>query len=192
MDTLVALDRSLFLLINGAHTAFLDSVFYWCSDKWIWAPFYALLFFLVIREFKGKSWIVLLGAVLLIALTDQLSVKLFKDVFMRLRPCHEPALEGLVRTLYGQCGGKYGFVSSHAANTFGLAIFIGMLLQKSLKWLLPFMIVWAVMVSYSRIYLGVHYPGDIIVGAMLGAFIGYLIYRLVIVLMKKINQKAAQ
>lgn len=185
MATLISLDQELFLLINGAHTSFLDSVMYWFSDKWIWAPAYAILLFLIVREFRNRTWMVLLGVVFLIVLTDQLSVILFKDVFMRLRPCHEPALEGMVRTLYGHCGGKYGFISSHAANTFGLAVFSGLMLRPSFKWLLPVMLSWAILVSYSRIYLGVHYPGDIVAGAAVGGLIGFLIYKMTFLLLNK-------
>lgn len=192
MDTLISWDQQLFLLINGAHSAFLDSVMYWFSDKWIWLPVYAILFFLIVRNFRSKTWVVLLGAVLLVVLTDQLSVKLFKDVFMRLRPCHEPDLEGMVRTLYGQCGGKYGFISSHAANTFGIALFVGLLLRPNLKWLLPVLIVWATLVSYSRIYLGVHYPGDVLVGAIIGGLLGALIFSFTLFLINKIYQVQEQ
>ena len=192
MDTVISWDQQLFLLVNGAHSAFLDSVMYWFSDKWIWLPVYAILFFLIVRNFRSQTWIVLLGAVFLVVLTDQLSVKLFKDVFMRLRPCHEPDLEGMVRTLYGQCGGKYGFISSHAANTFGIAMFVGLLLRPNLKWLLPVLIVWATLVSYSRIYLGVHYPGDVLVGALLGGLLGVLTYILTLFLMSKVYSDQEQ
>lgn len=189
MATLISFDQELFLLINGAHSAFLDFIMYWCSDKWIWTPAYAILLFLIVREFKGRTWMVLLGVVLLVVFTDQLSVKLFKDIFMRLRPCHEPALEGMVRTLYGQCGGKYGFISSHAANTFGLALFSGLILRRPFKWLLPLMIFWAFLVSYSRIYLGVHYPGDILGGALVGGLLGFIMYKFTHFLLQKSERR---
>ena len=113
---------------------------YWFSDKYIWVPLYAFLLFLMFRENRNHFWLVLLMVALLVTLTDQISVKLFKDVFVRLRPCHEPALDGMVRTLYGQCGGKYGFVSSHATNTFGVAVFTGLVLAIRYKWIIPVML----------------------------------------------------
>jgi undecaprenyl-diphosphatase len=178
MDALIQFDQNLFLIINGLHSPFFDFLMYWFSDKYIWVPLYAFLLFLMFRENRNHFWLVLLMVALLVTLTDQISVKLFKDVFMRLRPCHEPALDGMVRTLYGQCGGKYGFVSSHATNTFGVAVFTGLVLTIRYKWIIPVMLAWAGLVSYSRIYLGVHYPGDVITGALTGAMTGYLVFLL--------------
>lgn len=108
----------------------------------------------------------------------------FKDVFERLRPCHNPNIASLVHVVDG-CGGKYGFVSSHASNSFALALFIGLLLRKHYKYFLPLMVFWAALVSYSRIYVGVHYPADILGGAILGSLIGIFVYWL----MKKLNAK---
>ena len=190
MSFLIHLDQQLFLFINGIHSDSWDVVMYWLSDKWIWAPLYAILLFLLIREYRSRTWMVIVGIVLLVVLTDQLSVKLFKDVFMRLRPCHEPSLEGMVRILYGHCGGKYGFVSSHATNTFGIALYTGLLLRNRMKWLLPSLMIWAGLVSYSRIYLGVHYPGDVLVGGLLGSIIGYLVYRLFLKVNEALDKKS--
>jgi len=95
---------------------------------------------------------------------------------MRLRPCHEPALEGLVHIVNGKCGGKYGFISSHAANTFGIAMMLLMWVKR--RWFGVILMVWAALVSYSRIYLGVHYPGDVIGGAIWGVLCGWLMFLL--------------
>ncbi len=116
---------------------------------------------------------------------DQGSVKLFKDVFERLRPCHNPAIAELVHTINGKCGGKYGFVSSHATNSFALAVFCGFLFKRHYKYMLWLMLFWAAIVSYSRVYVGVHYPGDIIGGAVLGSLVGLFVFWL----MKILNQK---
>ncbi|MEN8226469.1 MAG: phosphatase PAP2 family protein, partial [Bacteroidota bacterium] len=96
LNTLNRLDTELFLLINGAHNGFWDQVMWWASDKLIWIPVYALFLLLIWRRYKNKTWVVMLFAALLIFLSDQISVHLFKDVFQRFRPCHEPTLEGLV------------------------------------------------------------------------------------------------
>ena len=178
MDSIIQLDHSLFLTINGWHSPFLDFVMFWLSNKYIWIPLYAVLLTLLIRENRSYWWLLLIAAAVLVTLTDQLSVKLFKDIFLRLRPCHDPTLGGMARVLNGHCGGQYGFISSHAANTFGLAVFVGSLLKNRFRWMLWAMLLWAGIVSYSRIYLGVHFPGDVLVGAMVGALIGFLVYKL--------------
>lgn len=175
----------LFLFINGLHSPFFDVLMYWFSQKLIWAPLYAALLFMVWLQYRKAFWVVLPLVILLVTLTDQISVVFFKDVFERLRPCHEPALEGMVRILNGHCGGSYGFISSHASNTFGVATFVGFLLKYKFKWMLPVMLTWAGLVSYSRIYLGVHYPGDIIVGGIVGFLIGLLLVAILRLILKK-------
>lgn len=178
----------LFLFVNGLHSPFFDVLMYWFSQKLIWAPLYAILLLLVFFQYRKAFWVVLPLVILLVTLTDQLSVVFFKDVFERLRPCHEPQLDGLVRILNGHCGGSYGFISSHASNTFGVAIFVGLLLRDRYKWILPAMLFWAALVSYSRIYLGVHYPGDVIVGGIVGCLIGLLLIAIFRFILKKYPQ----
>lgn len=191
-DALVNLDRQLLLFINSHYNSFFDFVMYWLSDKLIWAPLYVVLLVMMYYTYRKGFWYILLLIILLVALTDQVSVVLFKDVFQRLRPCHEPELEGMVRILNGHCGGSYGFISSHACNTFGVAVFAGSLLKIKYKWILPVLLCWAATISYSRVYLGVHYPGDVLVGALVGAFIGWVIVSLFnwIQLKLKIREKA--
>jgi undecaprenyl-diphosphatase len=139
-----------------------------------WLPLYLFLIFLVFYRFRRKGWIIIALTLVVFALTDLTSVHLFKNVFERLRPCHNPALDGLVHLVNGRCGGKYGFISSHAANTFGLAVFMSLVFRN--KWLVISILVWATVVSYSRIYLGVHYPFDVICGAIWGSLISFGIY----------------
>lgn len=120
-----------------------------------------------------KGVIMLLFVGLVIALCDQTASHLIKNAVQRLRPSHDPALTGLVHLSKAGPGGLYGFVSSHAANSFGMATFFYFVLDSKFKYLKYWLFIWAVLVSYSRIYNGVHYPGDVIVAAIIGAFFGW-------------------
>lgn len=177
------LDTFLFLFLNSLHTEFLDKVMWLLSDKLIWIPLYLAILVIIIYSQKNRAYIIIPILILCVVISDQLSVHLFKEVFERLRPCHDPSLEGLVHTVNGKCGGKYGFVSSHAANTFGLALLSSSILKR--RWYTIMIIAWATLVSYSRIYLGVHYPGDILGGALLGIITGYGLYYIYQVLERK-------
>jgi undecaprenyl-diphosphatase len=177
IEFLKEIDTQLFLFLNGIHSPLGDFVMYWLSDKYIWVPLYAFLLFLLFRYYGMKALILMVLVALLITISDQVSVHLFKNVFQRLRPCHEPALEGMVYTL-GRCGGKFGFISSHASNSFAIAVFMALLLWHKVRSMAIFMLVWAALVSYSRVYLGVHYPGDILVGGMVGALEALLVFGL--------------
>lgn len=175
IDFLINLDTQLFLFLNGVHCKAGDFIMHWLSDKYIWIPLYAFLLYLLYKVYGKTTLILMLLVALLITLSDQVSVHLFKNVFQRLRPCHEPALEGLVYQP-GRCGGKFGFISSHASNSFAIAVFIFLLLKEKFRPVGIGMIVWALLVSYSRVYNGVHYPGDIIVGALVGSTEALLIF----------------
>lgn len=179
----------MFLFLNGIHSPFFDIVFQWITERYSWIPFYIILAVLVFIKFQWRSFILAPFIALVILFSDQFSVLLFKDVFMRLRPCHNPEIADLVHTINGACGGKYGFVSSHASNTFALAIFIGFIFKKQLTWMLYFMLCWATIVTYSRIYVGVHYPGDVLGGAILGGLIGFLIWKILVYFNNYFNLK---
>ncbi|MDT8392867.1 MAG: phosphatase PAP2 family protein [Bacteroidales bacterium] len=175
LDILNNRDTELFLALNGMHNNFCDFVMWWASDKYIWIPVYILFLYILWRQYKKKTLIIMVFAALLIFLSDQISVHLFKEVFQRLRPCHTPELEGLVYTVNGKCGGQYGFYSSHASNIFAVAIFFLTLLKRKKTMIVIPVLIWAAFISYSRIYLGVHFPGDVIAGAVAGTFLGWFL-----------------
>ena len=174
MEFLNSIDTELFLLINGMHNAFFDSIMYWLSNKLFWVPMYLLIIFLIIRRYKMRGVMMLLFIGIVITLCDQTASGLLKNLVQRLRPSHEPVLAGLIHLSKAGTGGLYGFVSSHAANCFGLATFLWFVLNNQFKWLKYWLFVWAVLVSYSRIYNGVHYPGDVLVAAFIGSGFGWL------------------
>ena len=176
MDTLIQLDKELLLWLNSHNTPFWDVIMMFFTRKEFWIPLYLLLLYQIYKV-KGKEalwWI--LGAFFLIFLCDQISTQLFKNVFERFRPSHDPSLEGIVNLVSGYKGGRYGFVSSHATNSFGFALFTSLLFRNRLYTL--FIFSWSLLVIYTRIYLGVHFPGDVIGGMILGLILGYGVYRL--------------
>ncbi len=174
LNRLEQIDQSLFLTLNGWHNTFFDSFFWWISNRYIWIPLYLFMAYLIIRKYKKQSWIIILSAIILIFITDQVSVHLFKNIFIRYRPSHNLDIKTMVHIINGYRGGLYGFVSSHAANSFGIAIFTALFLKN--RWYWWSILLWAALVSYSRIYLGVHYPADIVGGAILGGFLAIFVY----------------
>jgi len=171
------IDRDIFIQINQLHTPFWDKVMVIASDKYFWIPFYAALLIFLFFNFKKRTYLLLVAIGLAIAAADSFSSAFLKPYVGRLRPCHDAALAKYVNIVNG-CGGKFGFVSSHAANSFALAIIISLVLPPKYNYLKLILFFWAIVVSYSRIYLGVHFPGDVLGGALLGLITGSLAWYL--------------
>jgi undecaprenyl-diphosphatase len=158
---------------------------YWASNRFIWIPFYALLLFFVVKIFGRKTYIILVLVAAMITVSDQVSSSLVKNAVLRLRPCHDPAIQEKVHLVNGICGGKYGYFSSHASNSWSLAIFLILIFRKSMpvkgvssdgiiRLTTIFLLTYAIVVSYSRIYLGIHYPFDVFSGMAFGSMIGFI------------------
>jgi undecaprenyl-diphosphatase len=178
LDKILELDSQVFLFINNLGESSWDPIWLAISGVSIWIPLYLLLLVTLYKSYSLKGFIILIPFIILnVVLTDTGSVWLFKEQFQRLRPCYVEDLINQMR-IVKSCGGQFGFISSHASNTFGLAVLIGSLTNHQFPSLKRFLLLWAALVAYSRVYLGVHYPLDIISGAIYGSFCGYLVYML--------------
>lgn len=170
---LVEIDKQIFLLINQQFTnSFFDWLFPIWRDSTTWIPLYILILFIAIKKLKYRSWVWFLLALTTILLTDQISSHIIKPLIARARPCVDVDFASKVRLLLPHCPGGFSFTSSHACNHFGIALFFITTLSQYLnKWKYLFLI-WACVVCYSQIYVGVHYPIDVIFGALIGTIIG--------------------
>lgn len=174
MEWLLEQDERLLLAINGSHTSWGDAVMLTLSNKLVWIPAYLMLAFLLFWRRGGRHF--LLAAMVLvpvILVADQVASSILKPWVARPRPCHVPELMGLLHVVNGKCGGAYGFVSSHAANFFALATYLSWHLKPRIPWLPSFLFCMAGIVAFSRIYLGVHYPGDVLGGMAVGILAGF-------------------
>lgn len=177
MEKLAELDKKLFLFLNNLGSEQWDWLWIAISDKWMAIPLYAVLLYLIFRKFGWKPTLITMVVVaLLITATDQLA-NLFKHGFERPRPCRQEGVMEYARFVAVRCG-RFGYFSAHAANSMGVAVFLSLLFQRHYPKLYIFLLIWAAVVSYSRIYLGVHYPGDIITGMMIGGIFGFAFYKL--------------
>ncbi|MDR2286393.1 MAG: phosphatase PAP2 family protein [Prevotellaceae bacterium] len=179
-------DTELFIIINGFHFDWLDPVMKTFSAINVWIPMYlGIVAFMFRGKPVSKGIVELLMLVAAFAMADQLSVHLFKNVFERLRPCHVEELKAVIHSLEN-CGGRYGFVSNHAANAFCFAMFTAWFFKN--RYFTVMIFFWAVCVSYSRIYVGKHFPLDVICGAAFGVICQQtvlLVYKKIIILIKQ-------
>jgi len=191
MEQILELDRKLFLELNGGfHAPWLDQVMMFLSSTAAWIPLYLILLYVIIKNYRQETWMVLLTIAITILLADQITSTFMKPFFERPRPSHDPELERLVYIVDHYRGGKYGFASSHAANTFGIATLMWFFLKKYRPWV-GILFLWAVGVGYTRIYLGVHYPGDILAGELVGFLSALVAWHLFKILKNFMDERKA-
>ncbi|MFN5296016.1 MAG: phosphatase PAP2 family protein [Flavobacteriales bacterium] len=178
MDTLIHWDELLFLWLNGLHSAQGDVIMWYVSKMWLWTPVYAwMLYSLFSQKPRVHAFIALICIAFLLFLTDFLAVKLVKETVMRLRPTHNTQLDGLVHMVRDELGnyyrgGRYGFFSNHASNFSGVATFFFLIMRPMKRSQIAFLALWVMLIGYSRIYLGVHYPFDVLAGFIYGSIAG--------------------
>lgn len=173
LERIIELDHQLFLFFNNLGNSSWDPFWLLVTDKWTAIPLYVFLLYLIFRKFGVKGAIITAILIaLLITVTDQLG-NVFKDFFERPRPCRQEGVMEYARFVAERCG-RFGYFSAHASNSMGVAIFISIILKKYYRSLIFFLIGWSLLVSYSRVYLGVHYPGDILTGMLVGVIFGVL------------------
>ena len=187
LQQLVNIDKQLMLALNGSNSLYMDGVMKIYTSTVVWIPVALVLLFIVLKNNTPRvSLLVVLGVALTILASDQMSSAFIKPLVGRLRPSHDPEFMHLIDTFNDYRSGSYSFTSSHACNSFALAMFISLLIRN--KVLSFSMLAWASINSYSRIYLGVHFPGDILCGAILGTIIGSITYWICSIIHGKIER----
>lgn len=171
---LIKFDKELLLFINSIHNSYFDVFMYTFSKVAVWIPFYASVLFVLYKKWKNKVFWITILLILCVVLCDQITV-LMKENIQRFRPSHHPDIESIVHLVKNKRAGLYGFVSSHAANTIGFALISSLIIRRKIYTYAAF--TWAVVTCYSRMYLGMHFPLDIIGGAIVGIIIALLLFQ---------------
>lgn len=177
LEKILDYEREAFFFLNGSDSVFLDRFMWLFTGKVVWLPLAAFILVVLVYKKNWREWLpVLLSIALVVTLCDQFTSTLVKPTFERFRPTHHPEFMDYVKTVFDYRGGKYGFMSSHAANAFGFAMFMSLLFRNTiLSWTI---FLWALLTAYTRVYLGVHFITDILPGAFFGMLFGYLVYLL--------------
>lgn len=188
LQTLQDSDRALFQAVNsGMGNALFDTVLPLFREKWFWAPLYLFVGAFCWLNFGKKGWVIVLGLVAAVGLADFTSSTLIKKNVQRIRPCNDPAMVDKIQ-LRTHCGAGYSFTSSHAANHFAAAVFLISVFGNFSRWVRPAALSWAAVIAFSQVYVGVHYPGDVVCGALLGSAIGWWVF----VTIKKLGKNASK
>lgn len=189
LEQLSQLDKDLFLFFNSLGNEKWDGFWLFITHKFSFVPLYAILLFLVYKYYGWKDTVIILVViVLMITSTDQLA-NLFKHGFKRPRPCQSSAGMGdAIRFIAKNCG-RYGYFSAHAASSMATAVFLIQCLKKRYKYTSLILIPWAVLTGYSRIYLGVHYPFDVVTGAIIGVLVGLLFFKIQLLIRKRYGER---
>ncbi|MDZ4844268.1 MAG: phosphatase PAP2 family protein [Chitinophagales bacterium] len=173
LEQLIEWDRTLFYLVNSVWVnSFFDSLLPWLRDKYTWTPLYVFIVSFFVLNYKQRGVFAMLYLGIAVLFCDQISSDIIKPLVGRLRPCNDPLWDEYMRLLVRGCGSGFSFTSSHAANHFGVATFLGIVVWQYSKIILPIGFLWAALVCYAQVYVGVHYPLDITGGGVLGIFIG--------------------
>lgn len=189
MNEIIQLDKEAFIYLNSLGNTTWDWFWIAISERTYWIPFYLLLLFLLYKTIGLKKTGLVLGLTLLMVLfTDQIT-NIFKDGFQRLRPCFHEEFQGIMRGVGCERRGRFGFTSAHASNHFAIAFLLGLILKNRFKWIFPILIIWAALISYSRIYLGVHFPLDVICGGTMGILFGIGMFKIYQFILSKYPEK---